>query len=130
MIEANAETVLEEIGVNFPDSPRRWNCWREAGAEVRGERVRIPPRPRPPALRHRAGERTSSTPATPSASRSIGGRELVLAPVYGPPFVRDIERRPALCDDRGLPQFREARLDVAVAAPFRRHGLRADGCAR
>ena len=34
--------------------------------------------------------------------------------------------RAALCDDRGLPQLREARLFVEVAAPFGRHGLRAD----
>ena len=34
-------------------------------------------------------------------------------------------RRPPLRDDRGLPQLREARLRVAVAAPLRRHRLRA-----
>ena len=41
-IEANADTILEEIGVNFPDNPKALERWREAGANVDGERVRIP----------------------------------------------------------------------------------------
>ena len=42
IIEANAETVLEEIGVNFVDSPTALERWREAGADIQGERVHIP----------------------------------------------------------------------------------------
>ena len=42
IIEANAETVLEEIGVNFVDNPGALALWRNAGADVRGERVHIP----------------------------------------------------------------------------------------
>ena len=42
LIEYNAETVLEEIGVNFPDNPLALQRWRDAGADVTGERVRIP----------------------------------------------------------------------------------------
>ena len=42
IIEYNAETVLEEIGVNFVDNPAALDRWREAGADVKGERVHIP----------------------------------------------------------------------------------------
>ena len=42
IIETNAETVLAEIGVNFVDNPAALQRWREAGADVDGERVRIP----------------------------------------------------------------------------------------
>jgi len=42
IIEANAEQVLEEIGVNFVDNPKALERWRAAGANVDGERVRIP----------------------------------------------------------------------------------------
>ncbi|MEY8842973.1 trimethylamine methyltransferase family protein, partial [Cribrihabitans sp. XS_ASV171] len=42
IIETNAETVLEEIGVNFVNNPAALERWRQAGAEVTGERVRIP----------------------------------------------------------------------------------------
>ena len=42
IIENNAETVLEEIGVNFVDNPAALERWRDAGADIDGERVRIP----------------------------------------------------------------------------------------
>ena len=90
IIEWNAETVLEEIGVNFVDSPEALDRWRAAGADVKGERVRIP--------RGLARKLCSTAPKTftqharnPARNVEIGGRNLVLAPVYGPPFVRDAE---------------------------------------
>ena len=42
IIEANAETILEEIGIEFRRDPESLRLWREAGADVQGERVRIP----------------------------------------------------------------------------------------
>ena len=42
IIEWNAETVLEEIGVNFVENPAALQRWRDAGADVKGERVHIP----------------------------------------------------------------------------------------
>jgi trimethylamine--corrinoid protein Co-methyltransferase len=90
IIEANAETVLEEIGVNFVDNPAALETWREAGADVQGERVHIP--------RGLARKLCATAPGTftqharnPERNVEIGGRNLVLAPVYGPPFVRDID---------------------------------------
>lgn len=100
IIEANAETVLAEIGVNFVDNPAALDRWREAGAEVDGERVRIP--------RGLARQLCSTAPSSftqhardPNKSVVIGGKNLVIAPVYGPPFVRDLEggRRYATIDD-------------------------------
>ena len=41
-IEANAETILEEIGIEFRDDEECLALWREAGADVDGERVHIP----------------------------------------------------------------------------------------
>ena len=90
IIERNAETVLAEIGVNFVDNPAALDRWREAGAEIEGERVRIP--------RGLARKLCSTAPSeftqharNPERNVVIGGRNLVLAPVYGPPFVRDAE---------------------------------------
>ena len=34
IIETNAETVLEEIGVNFVENPEALERWRAAGADV------------------------------------------------------------------------------------------------
>ncbi len=42
IIEHNAETVLEEIGVKFVENPGALDLWRNAGADVRDEHVRIP----------------------------------------------------------------------------------------
>ena len=88
IIEANAETVLAEIGVNFVDNPDALARWKEAGADIDGERVRLP--------RGLARQLCATAPASftqharnPERNVEIGGRNLVLAPVYGPPFVRD-----------------------------------------
>lgn len=100
IIEWNAETVLEEIGVNFVQNPAALDRWRQAGADVSGERVRIP--------RGLARRLCSTAPASftqharnPARNVEIGGRNLVLAPVYGPPFVHDMEngRRYATIED-------------------------------
>ncbi|WP_298835997.1 trimethylamine methyltransferase family protein [uncultured Roseobacter sp.] len=100
IIEHNAETVLEEIGVNFVENPAALARWKEAGADIDGERVRIP--------RGLARELCKTAPSSftqharnPDRNVVIGGRNLVLAPVYGPPFVRDASggRRYATMED-------------------------------
>ncbi len=90
IIEANAETVLEEVGVVFADNPEALVRWKEAGADVQEDRVHIP--------KGLARKLASTAPSTftqyarnPERDVEIGGKKLVLAPVYGPPFVRDLE---------------------------------------
>ena len=100
VIEENAEIILEEVGVNFPENPGALARWRDAGADVDGERVRIP--------RGLARKLCATAPSTytqharnPERNVVVGGRNLVLAPVYGPPFVRDVAggRRYATMED-------------------------------
>jgi trimethylamine--corrinoid protein Co-methyltransferase len=88
IIETNAATVLEEIGVNFPDNPGALELWRDAGAEIDGERVRIP-RGLARKLCATAPSKIIQHARNPERNVEIGGKNLVLAPVYGPPFVRD-----------------------------------------
>ena len=100
LIERNADTVLEEIGVRFPDNAPALARWKEAGAEVRGDRVHMP---------HGLARKLCATAPrefvqharNPERDVTIGGKGLVLAPVYGPPFVRDLEggRRYATIED-------------------------------
>ncbi|MCB2129222.1 MAG: trimethylamine methyltransferase family protein [Rhodobacteraceae bacterium] len=100
IIEANAETVLQEIGVNFVENPAALERWKAAGADVDGERVRIP--------KGLARELCKTAPSSyvqharnSERNVTVGGNGLVLAPVYGPPFVRDADggRRYATLDD-------------------------------
>ncbi|MGD9866101.1 MAG: trimethylamine methyltransferase family protein [Pseudodonghicola sp.] len=100
IIEANAETVLAEIGVNFVNNPGALALWHAAGAEIEGERVRIP--------RGLARQLCATAPSSytqharnPERNVVIGGKTLVCAPVYGPPFVRDAAggRRYATMED-------------------------------
>lgn len=100
IIEVNAETVLEEIGVVFANNPRALARWKDAGADVQGERVHIP-RGLARTLCKTAPHSYTQHARNPERSVEIGGNNLVLAPVYGPPFVRDIQggRRYATIDD-------------------------------
>ena len=89
IIEANAEKVLEEVGVNFVNNPGALDLWRQAGADITGERVRIP-RGLARQLCSTAPSRYTQHARNPERNVDIGGNTLVCAPVYGPPFVRDM----------------------------------------
>ncbi|CUH62528.1 trimethylamine:corrinoid methyltransferase [Thalassovita gelatinovora] len=100
IIETNAETILEEIGVNFVNNPGALQLWRDAGADIRGERVHIP-RGLARALCKTAPSSFTQHARNPDRNVEIGGKSLVLAPVYGPPFVHDVKggRRYATMED-------------------------------
>ena len=89
IIETNAEIVLEEIGVNFVNNPSALALWKDAGADVQGERVHIP-RGLARKLCAIAPSRIKQHARNPEKTVEIGGNSLVCAPVYGPPFVRDL----------------------------------------
>ena len=42
LIEENADTILEQVGIDFRDTPEALSLFAEAGAEIDGERVRFP----------------------------------------------------------------------------------------
>ena len=100
-IEENADTILEELGIDFRDYPRSLELLSSAGAEVDGERVRFP--------RGMCREIiTASAPAVythhgrnPERSVQVGGNATVFVPAYGSPFVHDLDngRRYATIDD-------------------------------
>ena len=100
IIEYNAETVLEEIGVAFTDNPGAIAIWRNAGADIEGERVRIP-RGLARKLCRTAPKKIIQHARNSERNVEIGGNTLVMAPVYGPPFVRTASggRRYATIED-------------------------------
>ncbi len=90
IIENNAETILEEIGIEFRDSADALRLWREAGADVRETRVRIP-RGLARKLLATAPREYIQHARNPDRNVRIGGDATVFAPVYGPPFVRSLD---------------------------------------
>ena len=126
LIEENADTVLEQVGIEFRDTPEALQLFKDAGADIDGERVRFP---RGLAAQHRAGDRSGDasprsrgTRCTPSRSAASN---TVFAPAYGSPFVRDLDngRRYGTIED--FRNFVKLDLHDAVPAPLGRHRLRA-----
>jgi trimethylamine---corrinoid protein Co-methyltransferase len=89
-IEVQAGRLLEEVGVEFRDDPAALARWRAAGAAVAGTRVRAAPELVRRLLAMAPAEFTQHA-RNPARSVRIGGRHQVFAPVYGSPFVRDLE---------------------------------------
>ncbi len=90
-IEANAEAILSEVGVEILDFPEALGTFEEAGAVVEGTRVRFP-KGMCRDLAATAPQRFTQHARNPDRSVEIGDPHIVLAPAYGSPFVRDLER--------------------------------------
>ncbi|NIV18227.1 MAG: trimethylamine methyltransferase [Woeseiaceae bacterium] len=101
LIEHNAETVLEEIGIEFRGFPRALELWRNAGADVDGERVRFPRGLCRSIIRASAPSEYMQHARNSERSVMIGGDRMVCVPAYGSPFVRDLDhgRRYATIED-------------------------------
>src|SRR4051812_40434925 len=100
LIEHNAEVVLEEIGIDFRDDPEAIAMWKSAGAEIKGDRVRFP-RGLVRSLIKTAPREFVQHARNPERTVEIGGDGTVFAPVYGPPFIRNLDegRRYATLED-------------------------------
>jgi trimethylamine--corrinoid protein Co-methyltransferase len=116
IIEANADTLMEEIGVEYREDAEALKLWREAGADVKGERVHLP-KGLCRKLMQTAPRQFTQHARNPARNVEIGGPHTVFAPVYGPPFVRDLEgkRRYATLED-----FRNF-VKLAYMAPAMHH---------
>ena len=92
LIEANADRLLRDVGMEFLDDPEILAIFRDAGAEVRGTRVRFEPDMCRSIIRDSAPSQFTQYARNPERSVIIGGEHTVLCPSWGPPFVSDLER--------------------------------------
>jgi len=101
LIEHNADTILEDIGIEFREFPRALELFAKAGAHVDGDRVRFPRGMCREIVQASAPNLFTQHARNPERSVQIGGDAMVLVPAYGPPFVRDLsgERRYATLED-------------------------------
>src|SRR5438874_7335308 len=89
-IHDHAMQILQEIGVDFLH-PRAIDLFRRAGLSIEENRVRFEAA--------FIAEQIKKVPATfqvqarnPNNTVTIGGNHMVNAPVYGPPFITDLDR--------------------------------------
>jgi len=90
-IEAAADRILAETGIEFRDDPQALDHWKRAGAEVDGLLVKFPPGMLREILATAPAEFTQVA-RNPEKSARIGGRNVVFSPAYGSPFVMDLDR--------------------------------------
>ncbi|HEY7177749.1 MAG TPA: trimethylamine methyltransferase family protein [Gaiella sp.] len=116
-LEANAERILEEVGVEFHGAPDALELFAGAGADVREERVRFPR-----GLCRSLVQATAPAQFTQAARNRandvvFGGTGTIFAPAYGSPFVRDLDggRRYGTIED-----FRNF-VKLAYASPWLHH---------
>jgi len=99
LVHETALEIAQEIGVEFREE-RSLKLWREAGADVKGSRVRIPG--------DLLMDLVSSVPESfdyharnPERNAHVGARHTVFGPPYGTPNVVDLDgvRRKATLED-------------------------------
>jgi len=117
LIENNAETILQEIGVEFRGDAEALQMWKTAGADIDGERVRIPKGLCKKLIQDSAPAEFTQHARNPERNVRIGGKNMVLVPAYGSPFVRDLEkgRRYATLED--FQNF----VKLAYSTPYLHH---------
>ncbi len=101
LIERNADTILEEIGIEFREDAEALEVWRKAGADVQGERVRMPRGMCRQLIRATAPREFTQLARNPARNVRIGGSATVFAPAYGSPFIHNLDegRRYARIED-------------------------------
>ncbi|WP_170336164.1 trimethylamine methyltransferase family protein [Ruegeria arenilitoris] len=89
-LEAQVDWIFENVGIAFRDDPEALELWRREGAQINGDIVRADAswiRD----LCSKAPKSFEQVARNPERSVVIGDGNQVFAPVYGAPFVRDLE---------------------------------------
>jgi trimethylamine--corrinoid protein Co-methyltransferase len=95
-IEATADRILAEIGIELREDAEAMRLYKAAGADVAEQsadvwRIRFEPGMLREILKTAPAEFTQHA-RNPANSVRIGGRNVVFAPSYGSPFVMDLDR--------------------------------------
>ncbi|MET4806671.1 trimethylamine methyltransferase family protein [Limibacillus sp. MBR-115] len=116
-IEGAADQILQEIGIDFRGDEEALRLWREAGADVQGERVRFPRGLVRGIIQASTPRQFKQHARNPERTVIIGGDHVVFSPAYGSPFVRDLDggRRYGTLEDF------EAFVKLAYASPWLNH---------
>ncbi|MEL6478266.1 MAG: trimethylamine methyltransferase family protein [Pseudomonadota bacterium] len=91
-IEANADRILLETGMEFQGDPEVLTVFADSGCEVVGERVRFAPGYCRKTIAATAPAKFTQHARNPANNVVLGGDATVLCPSWGPPFVHDLDR--------------------------------------
>src|SRR4051794_3743724 len=91
LIEENADAILQEVGLEFRGDADALDLFRNAGADVQGERVRFPKGMCRQIVQATAPRQFTQYARNSGNNVEIGGLHTVFAPNYGSPFVRDLD---------------------------------------
>lgn len=89
-LERQVDWILENVGIAFRDDPEALEIWRQAGIIPDGDRIRADAQ-WVRALCAKAPSHFTQHARNPERSVVIGDGNQVFAPIYGAPFVRDLE---------------------------------------
>ncbi len=100
-IEAAADRILAEVGIEFRGHPPSLSRLRDAGADVHGELVRFEPGMCRGIIQKSAPKSFTQLSRNPDRNILIGENAMAFSPLYGAPFARslDTERRYATIED-------------------------------
>jgi trimethylamine--corrinoid protein Co-methyltransferase len=100
-IEANADTLLEQVGIEIVNFPEATEIFRAAGADIEGQRVRFPRGMCRSLVQATAPRIFTQRARNPARSVQIGDPYMVLVPTYGSPFIHNLDegRRYATIED-------------------------------
>ena len=101
LIENNADTILEEVGIEFRDMPEALDLLKQGGAEIDGVTARFPRGLCRSIIQASAPREYTQHARNPARNVQIGGKNTVFVPAYGSPFVFDLDkgRRYATIED-------------------------------
>lgn len=101
ILERNADTILEDIGIDIKEDQEAIDLFVKAGAKAEGERVHFPRAMLREIIQKTAPSIFTQYARNPANNVVIGGDNTVLVPAYGPPFVYSKEggRRYATIED-------------------------------
>ena len=117
LIERNAARILKEIGIEFRGDAAALELWRNAGADVQGERVRFDDGLLLSIISQSTPRSFIQHARNPKRSIELGGNNVVFAPAYGAPFVHDADngrRYGTLTDFQNL-------IKLTFASPWLHH---------
>lgn len=92
LLEHNADTILETVGMEIRDYPSAVERFAAAGADVDGTRVRFPRGMCRAIVQASAPATYTQHARNPANDVLVGGDATVFAPNYGSPFVHDLDR--------------------------------------